>query len=83
VGAAHTVQGRRNHATTVSERRDPRGRPYFWIGEGQDEWLSNGNSDYEAIRAGFVSLTPLQSDLTAHEVLDYVKGLALERDASR
>jgi 5'-nucleotidase len=78
-GAPHgtrlTVQGKRNHATTVTERRDPRGRPYFWIGEGQDEWIPNGESDYEAIRAGYVSVTPLHSDLTARASLDRVRTL--------
>lgn len=74
-GMRVTVQGKRNHATTVTERRDPRGRPYFWIGEGQDEWLPNGESDYEAIRAGYVSVTPLHSDLTAQPALELVRGL--------
>jgi 5'-nucleotidase len=77
-GLRVTVQGKRNHATTVSERHDPRGRAYYWIGEGQDEWLSNGESDYEAIRAGFVSVTPLQPDLTAHASLEAIRGLELE-----
>jgi 5'-nucleotidase len=80
-GVRLTVQGARNHATTVTERHDPRGRQYFWIGEGQDEWIPNGKSDYEAIRAGYVSLTPLQSDLTAHDAAAFVKGLGLEKDA--
>jgi len=80
-GLRLTVQGKRNHATNVSERHDPRGRAYYWIGEGQDEWIPNGGaSDYEAIRAGYVSLTPLQADMTAHEALEHVKGLGLERD---
>jgi 5'-nucleotidase len=70
-----TVQGKRNHATTVTERHDPRGRPYFWIGEGQDEWIPNGDSDYEAIRAGCVSVTPLHSDLTAHAALSLIREL--------
>ena len=78
-----TVQGKRNHATTVTERHDPRGRPYFWIGEGQDEWIPNGDSDYEAIRAGYVSVTPLHSDLTAHAAFEFVKGLSLEKDLPR
>jgi 5'-nucleotidase len=80
-GIRLTVQGARNHATTVTERHDPRGRAYYWIGEGQDEWLTNGRSDYEAISAGYVSVTPLQSDMTAHAAAEFVKGLGLERDA--
>jgi 5'-nucleotidase len=80
-GTRITVQGARNHATTVTERHDPRGRAYYWIGEGSDEWIPNGRSDFEAIRSGYVSLTLLQSDMTAHGAFDFVKGLGLERDA--
>jgi 5'-nucleotidase len=80
-GVRVTVQGKRTHATTVTERNDPRGRAYFWIGEGEDEWISNGSSDYEAVRAGYVSLTPLQSDLTAHHAVEALKELGLEQDS--
>jgi len=82
-GVRVTVQGKRNHATTVTERHDPRGRPYFWIGEGQDEWMANGDSDYEAIRARFVSVTPLQSDMTAHGALTLVEGILRKRTSAR
>ena len=64
-----TVQGKRNHVTTVKESQDPRGRPYFWIEEGQDDWEPHDRSDYQAVRDGFVSITPLQPDLTAHGAL--------------
>jgi 5'-nucleotidase len=73
-----TVQGARTHATTVTDRHDPRGRPYYWIGEGLDEWLPNGGSDHEAIRAGFVSVTPLHTDLTAFEMVGALKSLGFE-----
>lgn len=78
-GIRLTVQGKRTHATTVSERRDPRGRTYFWIGEGEDEWLPDEASDYAAIRSEYVSLTPLQSDMTATGAGAFVKALGLER----
>ncbi len=78
VGVRVTVQGARNHATTVTDRHDPRGRPYYWIGEGQDEWLANGDSDHEAVRAGFVSVTPLHTDLTAFEMVGALKSLGFE-----
>jgi len=77
LGIRVTAQGMRNHATTVTERHDPRGRPYYWIGEGEDEWIPNGHSDHEAVRAGYVSVTPLQSDLTAYQAMEIVKELGL------
>src|SRR5438034_21922 len=58
-----TVQAKRNHITSIAERRDPKGRPYYWVEEGQDEWHPHDRSDYEAVRNGYVSLTPLHPDL--------------------
>jgi 5'-nucleotidase len=70
-----TVQAKRNHITTVSERMDPRHRPYYWIEEGQNEWEPHDRSDYQAVRDGYISITPLQPDMTAHNALRYVEEL--------
>ena len=72
-----TVQARRNHVTVVSERMDPRHRPYYWIEEGLNEWEPHDCSDYQAERDGYISITPLQPDMTAHAAMDYVEGLPL------
>ena len=72
-----TVQARRNHVTVVDERMDPRHRPYYWIEEGQNIWEPHDRSDYQAVRDGYISITPLQPDMTAHEVLQYVEDLPL------
>jgi 5'-nucleotidase len=77
-----TVQARRNHITVVTERHDPRQRPYYWIEEGQNDWEPHDRSDYQAVRDGFISITPLQPDMTAHEVLSYVESLGLDAAAS-
>lgn len=76
-----TTQAKRNHVTSVAERHDPKGRPYYWIEEGQDEWLPHDRSDYQAVRDGYVSVTPLQPDLTAHDALAAVEELSLEPQA--
>jgi 5'-nucleotidase len=76
-GFRATVQARRNHITVVSERIDPRGRAYYWIEEGENEWEPHDRSDYQAVRDGYVSVTPLHPDMTAHEVLSYVEDLPL------
>ena len=70
-----TVQAKRNHVTSVAERHDPKGRPYFWIEEGQDEWEPHDRSDYQAVRDGYVSVTPLHPDLTAHAALSLIEDL--------
>ena len=76
-----TVQATRNHITKVAERRDPKGRPYYWIEEGQNEWQPHDRSDYQAVRDGYVSVTPLQPDLTAHGSLAAVEDLAVDAQA--
>jgi 5'-nucleotidase len=78
-----TVQAKRNHVTSVSERHDPKGRPYYWIEEGQNEWQPHDRSDYQAVRDGFISVTPLHPDLTAHDALAAVEALAGEREPVR
>jgi 5'-nucleotidase len=70
-----TVQARRNHVTSIAERHDPKGRPYYWIEEGQNEWEPHDRSDYQAVRDGYVSVTPLHPDLTAHHALKAVEEL--------
>ena len=71
-GYRATVQAKRNHITSVAERHDPKGRAYYWIEEGQNDWAPHDRSDYQAVRDGYVSITPLQPDLTAHDVLDAI-----------
>ena len=75
-GRRVTVQAKRNHVTSVSERHDPKGRPYYWIEEGQNHWEPHDRSDYQAVRDGYVSITPLHPDLTAHGALAAVEALA-------
>jgi 5'-nucleotidase len=76
-----TVQAKRNHVTSVAERHDPKGRPYYWIEEGQNDWEPHDRSDYQAVRDGYVSVTPLHPDLTAHHALQAVEALSFEREA--
>ena len=72
-----TVQARRNHITKVDERIDPRGQRYFWIEEGQNEWEPHDRSDFQAVRDGYISVTPLQPDLTAYSVIPTVEEFLL------
>jgi 5'-nucleotidase len=76
-----TVQGRRNHVTIVDERVDPRGNSYYWIEEGENAWEPHDRSDFQAVKDGFVSVTPLQPDMTDHKALVRLEGLALETKA--
>ena len=77
-GVRVTVQAARNHITSVGERHDPKGRPYYWIEEGEDSWQPHDRSDYQAVHEGYVSVTPLHPDLTAHQALAAVEELTME-----
>jgi 5'-nucleotidase len=74
-GVRVTVQAVRNHVTRIDRRFDPRDRPYYWIEEAQDDWQPHDRSDYQAIRDGVVSVTPLHPDLTHHAVLGLAEAL--------
>ena len=74
-GVKVTVQGMRNHVTKVTASVDPRGRPYYWIEEGEDTYAEGERADHVAVHAGYVSVTPLQPDLTAFALVDQVQRL--------
>jgi 5'-nucleotidase len=77
-GYRRTVQGKRNHITKISERLDPRGQAYYWIEEGIDDWTPHDRSDYHACREGYISVTLLQPDMTAHDALEALDQLPLD-----
>jgi 5'-nucleotidase len=68
-----TKQGLKNARPIISEHIDPRGKPYYWIGEQRDGFLATGDTDFEAIDEGFVSVTPMRSDLTNHTAIELLK----------
>lgn len=68
-GYRATRLGYRHRSEPVIPARDPRGRPVYWIGPagaGQD---AGPGTDFHAVTEGFVSVTPLQIDLTRHAAL--------------
>lgn len=68
-GVALTRQGRRAYRESIVEKLDPRGKTYYWIGGSEPEWERLGDSDYDAVMAGKISVTPLHLDLTHYEAL--------------
>lgn len=67
-GTVVTRQGKLVHGLWIDERKDGRGFPYFWLRFGRKEEEVSEGSDQAALRDGYVSVSPLQLDLTAHEV---------------
>jgi 5'-nucleotidase len=65
-GVRITKQGFKEARPVINELIDPRGKPYYWIGEVRDGFRAEGGTDFEAIDEGYVSVTPMRSDLTNH-----------------
>jgi 5'-nucleotidase len=73
-GIRITKQGFKNARPIISEHIDPRGKPYYWIGELREGFhAGEGGTDFEAIDEGFVSVTPMRSDLTNHRAIELLK----------
>lgn len=68
-----TRQGLRVYRDALDARIDPRGKPYYWIGGEFPIGILEEGTDYGAIKAGYVSITPMQLDLTAREVMEQMK----------
>ena len=67
-GTAVTGQGRLMHGLWIEQRRDGRGFPYYWMRFGKERPQAGPGSDLAAMQARKISVTPLKTDLTAHEV---------------
>jgi 5'-nucleotidase len=58
--------GKRHPSQPVVKQTNPRGDPIYWIGPAGEAREDDGDTDFAAVNAGYVSVTPLQVDLTAH-----------------
>lgn len=72
-GVKVTRQGRRIYGGSVLERIDPRGKKYYWIGGEVENWVESPDADHEAVRQGYISVTPLKLDLTDEGALDELR----------
>ena len=68
-GIALTRQGLRVYHSRLDERLDPRNKSYYWIGGDAPTGVPERGTDVGALAEGFVSVTPLQLDLTAYRAL--------------
>ena len=80
-GFETTRLGHRHKADPVIKELDPRGREMYWVGPSGEEQDAGPGTDFDAIRRGAVSVTPLQIDLTAYKAIDgvanWLKGAAV------
>ena len=72
-GVIITRQGLRVYRDALDRRVDPRGRPYYWIGGEAPTGVNEEGTDVGALVAGYVSITPLQLDLTNYKAMDALK----------
>jgi 5'-nucleotidase len=68
-----TRQGKRRYEGTIVDKIDPRGRKYYWIGNGEQNFLDIAGTDYHAVSRGYISITPLHLDLTNYDSMEALK----------
>lgn len=69
-GMRATRLGHRHKAEPTERILDPRGRPMFWVGPAGPEQDAGEGTDFQALREGYASVTPLKIDLTRHEAVE-------------
>jgi 5'-nucleotidase len=72
-GTQVTRLGFRHRSEPVIKTHDPKGRDVFWVGPAGPEQDAGPGTDFLAIANGYVSVTPLQTDLTRHAMLDELR----------
>ncbi len=74
-GIQSTRLGHRHKAEPIIKDQDPRGRDIYWVGPPGMEQDAGPGTDFHAINSHYVSVTPLQVDLTRHTVLEQLSTL--------
>jgi 5'-nucleotidase len=64
-----TRMGKRHYSENIVERVDPRGGKYYWIGGDDLGFADEDGTDCKAVHEGYISVTPLQVDLTDYQLL--------------
>jgi len=64
-----TRAGNKKYGFHAEVHHNPRGKEYYWIGLPRLEWMETKGhtTDFEAVSDGYVSITPIMLDMTAHE----------------
>ncbi|MGD2027506.1 MAG: 5'/3'-nucleotidase SurE [Anaerolineales bacterium] len=69
-----THQSLRIYKDELVVRQDPQGKNYYWIGGEYPTATMNENSDYHAIENGYISITPIQLDMTDYKAIPMLEG---------
>jgi 5'-nucleotidase len=73
-GTRVTRLGSRYFSDSLTRMQDPWGRDIMWIGGGTITWTGGEESDHVAVAEGYISVTPLQMDLTNFGLIETVRG---------
>jgi 5'-nucleotidase len=76
-GIRVTNLGSRVFHEEIARMKDPWGRDIYWIGGGHVTWSGGAESDFHAVRDGFISVTPLHVDLTNYELIEVLQSWSL------
>ena len=76
-GVRVTRQGSRRYKGDIQRYEAPRIGEYFWRGGEVVDRSESGDSDIEAVRDGFISITPLHIDLTRRDALQTLRDALL------
>jgi len=71
-GVMVTRLGNRKYVDSIERREDPRGRPYYWLSGYVDDSGSAPDCDNSALNNHYISITPVQFDLTNYEIMERV-----------
>jgi 5'-nucleotidase len=82
-GIRVTRCGSRYPAEQVFSQQDPKGQSLYWIGPPGDKFDIAPDTDFAAVAQGFVSVTPLQVDLTAYAAQDVVNAWLAKSGVNR
>jgi 5'-nucleotidase len=76
-GIRVTKLGSRFFSSSITRMNDPWGREVYWIGGGDVTWTGDAQTDHQALKEGYISVTPLHMDLTNYRLLETVQSWKL------
>ncbi len=77
-GVRITKVGRRLYKDQWDKRKDPRGRTYYWLAGKLMEVDNDPDTDVRAVEEGYISVTPVQLDLTRYDQMERLSGWGLK-----
>ncbi len=74
-GIRITKMGSKKYRPEIIIREDPRGEKYYWIGIGSPVASPEEDTDIKAVSEGYISITPIHSDMTSYEHMEKLRSL--------